>query len=411
MNDSASLSTDLDAADPLAHFRERFVLPEGTIYLDGNSLGALPKATRTRMAEVIEKEWGEGLIASWNSAGWIDAPRRIGDKLARLIGAEEGEVIACDSTSVNIFKALAAALDCNPDRRVILSETGNFPTDLYMAEGIARLSERAEVRTVAYENLEGAIDESVAVVLVTQVHYKTGRMRDIAGFTAKAHAAGTLVVWDLSHSTGAVPVDLNGAQADFAVGCGYKYLNGGPGAPAFLFAAKRHHAAVQPVLSGWFGHRAPFAFTDAYEAAEGIEQFLAGTPPVLGLVALECGVDLMLEADMAAVRAKSLSLSRLFMERMAPLCERHGFVLVSPKDDARRGSQVSYRHEHAYPICQAMIARGVIGDFRAPDIWRSGFTPLYLSHAETARAVEILADIMGSGAWDAPEYRALTKVT
>lgn len=407
MSDPATL----DAADPLAHFRERFALPDGTIYLDGNSLGPLPKTTRERMIEVVEKEWGEGLISSWNAADWIDAPRRIGDKLARLVGATPGEVIACDSTSVNIFKALAAALDCNPDRRVILSETGNFPTDLYMADGLARLSARAEMRTVAYEELEAAIDESVAVVLVTQVHYKTGRMRDLAAFTATAHDAGALVVWDLSHSTGAVPVDLHGAKADFAVGCGYKYLNGGPGAPAFIFAAERHHAAVTPVLSGWFGHRAPFEFTDDYEAADGIEQFLAGTPPVLGLAALECGVDLMLEADMAAIRAKSVSLSRLFMERMAPLCERHGFELASPAEDALRGSQVSYRHEHAFPICQAMIARGVVGDFRAPDIFRCGFTPLYLSHAEVARAVDILGDIMDARTWDTPAHRSRAKVT
>lgn len=411
MSDPAALPESLDAADPLAGFRERFVLPEGIIYLDGNSLGPLPKAARDRLATMVEEEWGQGLIASWNEAGWIDAPRRIGDKIALLVGARPGEVIACDSTSVNIFKALAAALDCNPDRRVILSESGNFPTDLYMAEGLARLSPRAEMRVVDYDQLEDVIDDGVAAVLVTQVHYKTGRMRDLAAFTAKAHEAGALVVWDLSHSTGAVPLDLDGAEADFAVGCGYKYLNGGPGAPAFLYAAERHHAAVQPVLSGWFGHSAPFAFTDAYEAADGIEKFLAGTPPVLGMGALECGVDLMLEADMVAVRAKSLSLSRLFIERMAPLCERHGFALASPEDDAERGSQVSYRHQHAYPICQALIARGVVGDFRAPDIWRCGFTPLYLSHAEVARAVAILAEVMDSRAWDAPEFRTRAKVT
>ena len=401
----------LDAADTLASFRERFHLPEGTIYLDGNSLGPLPKATQERMAEVIASEWGEGLISSWNAADWINAPRRIGDKIATIIGAHPGEVISCDSTSVNIFKALAAALDCNPDRGIILSEGGNFPTDLYMGEGLARLSPRAEMRVVDYDDLESAIDESVAVVLVTQVHYKTGRMRDMEAFTAKAHAAGALVVWDLSHSTGAVPLDLDGAGADFAIGCGYKYLNGGPGAPAFIYAAKRHHAAIEPILSGWFGHRAPFAFTDEYEAAGGIEKFLAGTPPILGLAALECGVDLMLEADMADIRAKSLSLSRLFMERMEPLADRHGFELVSPRKDEERGSQVSYRHEHAYPICQAMIARGVIGDFRAPDIWRCGFTPLYLSHADVARAVDILTDVMESGAWDAPEFHQRNAVT
>ena len=401
----------LDAADPLASFRERFHLPDGTIYLDGNSLGPLPRATPERIAQVVASEWGEGLISSWNAAGWINAPRRIGDKIATIVGAHPGEVIACDSTSVNIFKALAAALDCNPDRGVILSEGGNFPTDLYMGEGLARLSPRAEMRVVDYDDLESAIDESVAVVLVTQVHYKTGRMRDMAAFTAKAHAAGALVVWDLSHSTGAVPLDLAGANADFAVGCGYKYLNGGPGAPAFIHAARRHHAAIEPILSGWFGHREPFAFTDEYEAAGGIEKFLAGTPPILGLAALECGVDLMLEADMGDLRAKSLTLSRLFMERMQPLAERFGFERVSPSEDEERGSQVSYRHDHAWPICQAMIARGVIGDFRAPDIWRCGFTPLYLSHADVARTVDILGEVMESGAWDAPEFHRRNAVT
>ncbi|MCA1660815.1 MAG: kynureninase [Novosphingobium sp.] len=401
-----------DADDPLAVFRDRFALPEGVIYLDGNSLGALPRATADRLTATAIKEWGAGLITSWNAAGWISAPQRIGDKIARLVGAGEGEVIACDSTSVNVFKLLTAALSLNPGRTTILSESGNFPTDVYMMQGIEQLTGGSvRARLVEPAAVEEAIDNDVAVLLLTQVHYKTGRMRDLARTTALAHQRGALAVWDLSHSAGAVPVDLGAAHADFAVGCGYKYLNGGPGAPAWLHVAERHQERVTPALSGWFGHAAPFDFVDEYVPASGIARFLCGTPPILGLAALECGVDLLLEADMAAVRAKSLALAELFMARMAPLCARHGFTLVSPADPVERGSQVAYAHPEGYAIMQALIARRVIGDFRAPDILRFGLTPLYLRFADIERAVEILAEIMAQSAWDRPEYRVRAAVT
>ncbi len=402
----------LDAADPLAPFRNRFALPEGVIYLDGNSLGARPRAVEERLLETIRGEWGDGLITSWNKAGWVEMPRRIGDKIARLIGADEGEVVACDSTSINVFKALCAALSLAPDRSVILSEKGNFPTDIYIMQGIAGLTGRdVTARLVEPDEIEDAVDDTVAAVLLTQVHYKTGRMRDMAQTTKIAQRNGAAMIWDLSHSAGAIAVDLNGANADFAVGCGYKYLNGGPGAPGFLYVARRHQDRVIPALTGWFGHAAPFDFEDAYTPAPGISRFLVGTPPVLGMTALEVGVDLFLEADMALVRAKSLSLSQLFIDRMAPLCARWDFELASPSDPAERGSQVSYRHSHGYAIMQALIARGVIGDFRAPDILRFGFTPLYTTHAEAAAAVDHIEAVMAAGEWDRAEYKVRSAVT
>jgi kynureninase len=408
MRDAAAL----DAADPLARFRDRFALPAGVIYLDGNSLGALPKASFGRIAATVTGEWGEGLITSWNAAGWVEAPQRVGDKIARLIGAEPGEVIACDSTSVNLFKLLTAALSLDPARSTILSERGNFPTDVYMMQGIETLTRGAvRARLVNPQDIEAALDGDVAALVLTQVHYKTGRMRDIAAMTARAHACGALVIWDLSHSVGAVPVDLGSADADFAVGCGYKYLNGGPGAPAWLYVAGRHQDRVRPVLSGWFGHARPFDFSDEYVPAPGIARFLCGTPPVLGLAVLEAGVDLMLEADAAQLRAKSVALGELFATRMAPLCEAHGFALASPADPAERGSQISYTHAEAHAIVQALIARGVIGDFRAPDILRFGLTPLYLRHAEVERAVALLAEIMDSREWDRPEHHVRAAVT
>ncbi|RJX68288.1 kynureninase [Tsuneonella suprasediminis] len=401
-----------DAADPLAHFREQFALPAGVIYLDGNSLGALPKAAPSRIAEVVEREWGDGLIASWNDAEWVTAPRRIGDKIARLIGARSAEVVACDSTSVNIFKALAAAVSLNSGRKTVLSETGNFPTDLYMMQGLDRLSGgRIVAKAVEPDAVIDAIDADTAVVLLTHVHYKTGAMRDMAATTAAIHAKGALAIWDLSHSVGAMPLHLTDAEADFAVGCGYKFLNGGPGAPAFLFVAGRHQADALPALSGWFGHSAPFAFRDEYEAAPGIERFLTGTPPIIGLAGLEVGVDLMEQADLSQIRAKSLSLAEVFEHGMEPLVQRFGFTAAGPGDPAMRGSHISYRHEHGYAIMQALKARGVIGDFRDPDVMRFGLTPLYLSHADIARAVAILAEVMETGAWDRAEYRVRAAVT
>ncbi|MEH3038162.1 MAG: kynureninase [Sphingomonas adhaesiva] len=402
----------LDAADPLRRFRDAFALREGLLYLDGNSLGALPRATAARIADTVTREWGEGLITSWVDADWVGAPRRIGDKIARLLGATPGEVIVADSTSVNLFKALTAALSLRPGRSVILSERGNFPTDLYMMQGIAAFSGgRIRVEAVDADAVLDRLGDDVAVLLLTQVHYKSGRMRDMAAVTRRAHERGVLTVWDLSHSAGAVPVDLNGAGADFAVGCGYKFLNGGPGAPAFVYVAARHQGAAVPVLSGWFGHAAPFAFEDDYRPAAGIERFLCGTPPVLGLAALECGVDLMAQADMGEVRAKSVALGELFVQAMDARCAGMGFTLVSPRDARSRGSHVSYAHAHGYEIMQAAKARGLIGDFRAPDILRFGLTPLYLRHVDMLDAVEVIRDICVTRAWDRPEYRERAAVT
>lgn len=401
----------LDAADPLAPFRDRFHLREGLIYLDGNSLGALPKATRERLVEVVGGEWGEGLITSWLGAEWSTAPRRIGDKIGRLIGANAGEIVATDSTSVNIFKALTAALSLRRERSVILSETTNFPTDVYMMQGVEAFSGGCvKAITVAPDDVVDALNDDVAVLLLTQVHYKSGRVRDMAAITKRAHEVGALVVWDLSHSAGAIPVDLNGANADFAIGCGYKFLNGGPGAPAYLFAASRHHGAT-PVLSGWFGHARPFDFEEDYDPAAGIERFQCGTPPVLGLSALEVGVDLMLEADMAEIRRKSLALGDLFIEQMQPLCETYGFELVSTRDHATRGSQVAYAHPQGYQIVQALKEFDVIADFRAPDILRFGLTPLYLRYQDVVETIKRLEKVCATRAWDKPQYHQRAAVT
>lgn len=401
----------LDAEDPLASFRDLFQLRDGLNYLDGNSLGVMPKATAARMAQAISGEWAEGLITSWLGADWVNAPRRIGDKIGSFLGANAGEVIAADSTSVNIFKALAAAISLNPGRRVLLTETTNFPTDHYIMQGLAGFTGGLEVRAVAPESLVSAIGADVAVVLLTQVHYKSGLIRDMAEVTAKAHEQGALIVWDLSHSAGAIPVDLNGAKADFAVGCGYKYLNGGPGAPAFLFAAQRHQARALPVLSGWFGHAAPFTFEEDYRPSLGIERFLCGTPPVLGLTALECGVDILVDADVALIRKKSVALGELFIALMDELCGDLGFTLISPRDSALRGSQVSYEHPHGYEIVQTLKERDVIGDFRAPDVLRFGLTPLYLRYADVFHAVEAIRQIVTSGEWDKAQYRQRAAVT
>ena len=401
----------LDAADPLAPFRDRFQLNDRLIYLDGNSLGALPKSAIDRVAAAVRNEWGEGLITSWLGAEWVSAPQRIGNKIATLIGAGDGEVIVADSTSVNLFKALSAAVSLNPGRRVILSEATNFPTDVYMMQGIAGFGGGLEARTVAPDDVLDALDEDVAVLLLTQTHYKTGRIRDMAAVNAHAHASGALVIWDLSHSVGAFPVDLNGTSADFAVGCGYKFLNGGPGAPAFIFVAARHQPKAQPVLSGWFGHAQPFAFEETYRPAPGIDRFMCGTPPVLGLTALECGVDIMTEVDMAALREKSLRLGELFASHMAARCGDMGFTLASPADPAIRGSHVSYAHEHGYEIVQALKQAHVIGDFRAPDVLRFGLTPLYLRYRDVIDAVEAIHDVMRTRAWDKPEYRERATVT
>ncbi len=401
----------MDECDPLAGLRERFRIRDDLIYLDGNSLGCMPNATPARMQETLEAEWGEGLITSWLDADWAAAPQRIGDKIARLIGAHPGEVIAADSTSVNIFKALTAALSLRPDRSVILTETTNFPTDSYMMQGIEQFSGgRINARAVAPDAVLDAVDENTAAVLLTHVHYKSSSARDLAETTRRIQQSGAMVIWDLSHSTGALEIDLSGANADFAVGCGYKFLNGGPGAPAFIYVARRNQTA-QPVLSGWFGHSKPFAFEEAYDPAPGVDRFLCGTPYVLGLAALEVGVDLMLEADMAQVRAKSLALGELLIAAMEPLCTKYGFALASPSDPAARGSHVGYAHENAYAMVQALREVDVIADFRTPEMIRFGLTPLTLRHCDIVEAVNRLDEVCAARSWDKPAYRTVASVT
>jgi kynureninase len=402
----------LDRDDPLRAFRDRFALPEGTIYLDGNSLGAMPKSAAARIRDVVETEWGRDLIRSWNIHGWIDLQAKIGAKIGRLIGAEEGETIVADSTSVNLFKVLSAALELNPQRRVIVSERENFPTDLYVAEGLIRqLGNRHTLKLAEAGEFPDAIGDDAAAVLLTHVSYRTGRMYDMAKITAAAQAKGALMVWDLAHSAGAMPIDLAGVHADFAVGCGYKFLNGGPGAPAFLYIAKRHQHRASPVLSGWFGHAAPFAFEGSFRPAEGIARGAVGTPPVLSLAALETGVDVMLEASLEKIREKSLRQAGIFAALMDQELKGHGFHLASPANPALGGSQICFAHAKGWPIMQCLIAHNVIGDFRAPDIVRFGFTPLYLGYAELWDAVAILRRIMDGRLWDRPEFHRQAKVT
>ena len=433
MNITRDTCAARDADDALAPLRDQFDLPPGVLYLDGNSLGVLPKATAGRVQDVIRSEWGRDLIRSWNTAGWLDYPQRVGDKISRLIGAAPGEVVAADSTSVNLYKVLSVALSSvqarDPDgrRRVIVSERDNVPTDLYIAESLARqhgFTLRLVESDAIAAQLTGAAGNELAVLMLTHVHYRTGRMHPMAEVTAAAHAAGALVVWDLAHSAGAVPVDLNGCDADFAIGCGYKYLNGGPGSPAFLWVHPRHLArlggdgkdALWQPLAGWMGHAAPFEFTPGYRPAAGVTGFLCGTPSAIALAALECGVDTVLEAEalggMAAVRAKSLALTDLFGALVDARCAGHGLRLHTPADPAERGSQVSlYREEGAYAIVQALIARGVIGDYRAPGILRFGFTPLYVRFVDVWDAVEHLVEVLQTGEWRQARFHQRAAVT
>ncbi len=401
----------LDATDPLAALRDRFVLPDGVIYLDGNSLGALPADVPGRIAEVVEREWGADLIRSWNAHGWIDLPRRVGDAIAPLVGARPGEVIVADSTSVNLFKLLAAALRMRPGRRVIVSERRNFPTDLYMARGLADLVGDVEVRLADRSELDAAIDDRTAVVMLTHVDFRTGELHDMDGITRLAHDRGALMLWDLAHSAGAVPVELDRCHVDLAVGCGYKYLNGGPGAPAFAYVAERHHAAVETPLPGWMGHAAPFEMTTAYRPAPGVARLLCGTPPILSLAALERGVATVGEAGITSLRAKSVAITELFIALVEAACPGHGLELVSPRDAERRGSQVSFRFDHGYALVQALITRGVIGDFREPDLMRFGFAPAYLRFVDVWDAVEALRDVLDTREWDRPEHHVRARVT
>ncbi|MGK8221680.1 kynureninase [Achromobacter xylosoxidans] len=406
-----------DRQDPLAPLKARFDLPPGVLYMDGNSLGVMPRAAAARAAEVITQEWGTGLIRSWNTAGWFELPSRLGDKLAGLLGAKEGELVITDTTSLNIFKALAASLRIQqkrqPERRVILSERDNFPTDLYMIQGMIDLLQQGyEMRLIDDDlPLDRALDEDVAVVLLSHVNYRSGQMHDMAAVTRQAHERGALVIWDLAHAAGAVPVDLNGADADYAVGCTYKYLNGGPGSPAFIWVAPRHIPDFWQPLSGWWGHQRPFDMTVAYEPAGGIRRYLCGTQPIVSLAMVECGLDVAREADMAEVRRKSLALGDLFIALVEERCAGHPLTLVTPRDHAQRGSHVSLRHPNGYEVMQALIARGLIGDYREPEVLRFGLTPLYFGYADVWDAVEILKDVLDSKAWDKPEFKQRSAVT
>ena len=401
-----------DADDLLAPFRARFRLPDGVIYLDGNSLGPLPVATIERLQTVVTAEWGDDLIRSWNKNDWIGQPQRLGDKIGRLVGAAAGQVVAGDSTSINLYKLLSAALQLRPDRRTIVSQKDNFPTDLYMAQGLAAQLGRGHTLRYADPNdVAASLDDDVAVLMLTHVNYRDARMYDMVALTKIAHDRGALVIWDLAHSAGALPVALDSTDADFAVGCGYKFLNGGPGAPAFLYVAQRHQNRVRPVLSGWLGHVAPFDFERDYVPGAGIKRMLCGTLPVLSMAAFEVAVDLMLEADMTLIREKSLRLTQVFFDLIAQECGDFGFAITGPRDLEQRGSQVSLTHAEGYPIMRALIARGVIGDFRAPDILRFGLTPLYSRYVDLWDAIRILKDIMTTGAWDAPEFKARMAVT
>jgi len=411
----------LDRRDPLARFKDDFDLPPGVLYMDGNSLGAMPRAARARVAQVVAEEWGQGLIRSWNGADWFTLSCRLGDQLATLLGAGAGEVVVTDTTSINLFKALAAALRIQqtrqPRRRVILSERDNFPTDLYMIQGLADLLQQGyEMRLVDDAlPLAQALDESVAVVLLSHVNYRSGRLHDMTALTAQAHACGALAIWDVAHSAGAMPLDVHGADADFVVGCTYKYLNGGPGAPAFIWVAPRHVRDFRQPLSGWWGHQRQFDMTPQYEPAPGIQRYLCGTQPIVSLALVACGLDVFHAAGLGAglreIRKKSLALGDLFIELVQTRCADHPLTLVTPRPHAERGSHVSFRHPGGYAVMQALIARGLIGDYREPEILRFGLTPLYFGYADVWDAVAILKDVLDSRAWDAPEFQRRLAVT
>lgn len=426
----------LDTQDPLRALRERFALPQGVIYLDGNSLGAQPKAAAARAAEVVTQEWGQDLITSWNKAGWITLPERLGNQFAPWLGLGQGELVFTDTTSINLYKVLSAAAriarEDAPGRKKLISERSNFPTDLYIAQSVCQ-EYGLELVLLEPEEIAGALQTDVAISMLTHVNYRTGAMHDMAAVTAAAHAKGILCVWDLCHSAGAVPVDLKGADADFAVGCSYKYLNGGPGAPAFVWAHPRLINRFWQPLSGWFGHAEPFKFVPDYHPAQGIQRYLCGTQPMISMSVLQCGIDIYTEAEafggMAALRKKSLALTDLFIQLVEERCQGHGLGLATPREHAARGSQVCLTREEglgvngqgsgAYAIVQALIARGVIGDFRKgdggtgrhKDILRFGFTPLYVGFADVWNAVEHLRQVLESGEWQRPEFNTVHAVT
>ena len=390
--------------------RAFFDLPKGVIYMDGNSLGPLPRTVPERLNAVARAEWGQMVITGWNRAGWMTMPRRIGDRLGSLIGAEKGTVVVGDTLSIKVYQALASALEMRPDRKVILSDTGNFPSDLYMTEGLIRsLGQGHELRLAEPGSLEDAISDDLAVLLVTEVDYRTGRRHNMQRLIDKAHRIGALVIWDLAHSAGAFPVNVSGLNADFAVGCTYKYLNAGPGAPAFIYVAPRHAHIARPALAGWMGHDAPFDFELGYRPGDGIDRMRVGTPPILQMASLDAALDVWDDVDLDDVRARSIELSEIFISEVETSCPE--VSLASPRAPENRGSQVGLRFEHGYAAMQALIARGVIGDFRAPDIMRFGFTPLYLTKGEVREAARILADIIATRAWDNPDFQRKDTVT
>ncbi|MCA0013350.1 kynureninase [Mesorhizobium sp. B292B1B] len=403
----------MDTADPLRAMRDRFTLPQGVIYLDGNSLGAASPAVFGELQQAATQEWAQDLIRAWNTAGWFDMPVELGDQLGRLIGAAAGQTVVCDTTSINIYKVLHASLGMRPDRSVIVAEGDSFPTDLYMAEGVASTRPGTVLRLEGVDapTIEELIDEQVAVILVNHVNYKSGQLRDMAALTRRAHDAGALIVWDLCHTAGALPVELDRSNADFAVGCTYKYLNGGPGAPAFIYAAERHHRDVRQPLSGWWGHARPFAFEQGFAAGTGIRRFLCGTQPVLSMRALKGALDVWNDVDMAEVRRKSIALTDLFIQLVEAKCGVYGLELESPRDGNERGSQVSFLHPHGYQVMRALIERGVIGDFRAPSTIRFGFTPLYVGYVDVWQAVEVLEDILRTDAWQEARFAVKAAVT
>ena len=403
----------MDEKDILAHKRDEFLLPENTVYMDGNSLGPLPISAQRRVAEVVTQQWGQDLIKSWNKHQWIDLPYSIGDKIGALIGAAKGQVVCCDSTSVNLFKLLASALSLRPERSVILSQQDNFPSDLYMAEGLSQLltEQHCRLLQVGSSELPQNLDESVAVLLLTHVNFRNGDMHDMQRLTRLAHECGALVLWDLAHSAGAVPLQLDELGVDFAVGCGYKYLNGSPGAPAFLYVAERHLETVIQPLAGWMGHRKPFEFNHTYQAKKGIGQYLCGTPSILSMVALDAALEVFSGVDMHALRDKSIALSEMFRQQVSDSPALAELQLASPSDATQRGSQLAYSHPHAYAICQALIEHDVIVDYRAPDIIRFGFTPLYLGFADVWQAVVTLADIVGDLRYLQSRYQVRNAVT
>lgn len=404
---------EFDKNDPLARKREQFLLPKDRVYLDGNSLGALPVVAQQHALEVVSKQWGEDLITSWNAHSWIDLPRMAGEKIAKLIGAAGGQVICCDSISVNLFKILSAALKLQSGRTVILSQQDNFPTDLYIAQGLQQLlgDENCQLKQVADHELIDHLDESIAVLMLTQVNFRCGKIHDMEKLTKLAQQKGIIVVWDLAHSAGAIPVELDHCKVDFAVGCGYKYLNGGPGSPAFVYVAKHHQEALEQPLSGWMGHAAPFAFDPNYTADKGVEKFLCGTPPVISLSILNSALDVFADVSMQQIRDKSIKLTELFIHMIEQVPALKSLKCISPTDKHQRGSQVAYTHPHAYAICQALIDRGIILDFRAPDILRAGFTPLYTSYSDVWRCVEVLTEIIEQQRFLDRQYQAKQKVT